>query len=158
MAVGARSASGRRNAQTHAYVAPAAGQGRQRQSARKRLYVSPFHGVEGTYRFDASPPGRRLDLAIRKTIAGEPAFTATLALERRRITDTRLLALFFTMPLITLKVVAAIHWEALRLFLKGVPLVRRPAGPDVGASAGTLFSRLAGKNDVTLSSTDKERR
>lgn len=141
--------------QTHAYVAPASGHGRQRQVAAKRLFVSPFYVLEGAYVFDASPPGRRLHLAITKTRGGEPDFAATLALERRRLTDGRLLALFAGMPLITLKVVAAIHWEALRLFLKGIPLVARPSSPDVGASRASLISRKTGKNDAILRWTER---
>ncbi len=140
--------------QTHAYVAPAAGRGWQRQTAEKRLYVSPFYAVEGAYRFDASPPGRRLNLSIVKSADGKADFSATLALKRQRLTDARLLGLFVSMPLITLKVVAAIHWEALRLFLKGIPLVARPSSPDVGASLAKLLSRKTGKNDASLSGTE----
>ncbi|HRD28525.1 MAG TPA: DUF1365 domain-containing protein, partial [Caulobacter sp.] len=141
--------------QTHAYVAPARGMGRQRQVAEKRLFVSPFYGVEGTYRFDVSPPGSTLDLSIVKATDGHPEFTATLKLQRRPMTDRRLLALFVRMPLMTLKVVAAIHWEALRLVLKGIPLISRPPAPDRGASRATLTSRATGENDVTLSGTER---
>lgn len=140
--------------QTHAYVAPARGRGRQRQTAEKRLFVSPFYGVEGDYRFDATAPDDRLTLSIVKSLQGRADLTATLALERRPLTDVALLALFVGMPLLTLKVVAAIHWEAFRLFLKGIPLVRRPASPDVGVSRAKLLSRVTGKNDVTLSGTE----
>lgn len=140
--------------QTHAYVAPARGRGWQRQTADKQLYVSPFYGVDGVYRFDAAPPGRRLNLSIVKLADGAPTFKATLTLSRRPLTDRRLLGLFVSMPLITLKVVAAIHWEALRLFLKGIPLVTRPSLPDVGASRATLLSRATGKNDVNLAGTE----
>jgi DUF1365 family protein len=141
--------------QTHAYVAPAGGQGWQRQVATKRLFVSPFYGVEGAYRFDASPPGRRLNLTITRTLAGEPDFTAALALKRQRLTDGRLLALFVSMPMITLKVVAAIHWQALCLFLKGIPLVTRPSSANTGASRASLISRKTGKNDDRLSGTER---
>lgn len=140
--------------QTHAYVAPASGRGWQRQTADKQLYVSPFYGVDGVYRFDATPPGKRLNLSVVKLAQGSPTFSATLALHRRALNDNHLAALFLGMPLITLKVVAAIHWEALRLFLKGIPLVTRPSLPDVGASRATLLSRATGKNDVTLNGTE----
>jgi DUF1365 family protein len=136
--------------QTHAYVAPANGRGRQRQVADKRLFVSPFYGVDGSYRFDVTPPDDRLDLSIVKTSGGRPDFTATLALRRRPLNDLALLGVFLAMPLMTLKVVAAIHWEALRLFLKGVALAPRPPSPDVGVSRATLTSRATGKNDVNL--------
>lgn len=141
--------------QTHAYVAPASGAGRQRQVAEKRLFVSPFYAVEGAYRFDVSPPGATLDLSVVKATGGHPDFTATLRLQRRPLTDRRLLGLFVSMPLMTLKVVAAIHWEALRLVLKGIPLKARPPAPDRGASRATLTSRATGKNDVTLCGTER---
>jgi DUF1365 family protein len=141
--------------QTHAYVAPASGRGRQQQSAEKRLFVSPFYSVEGTYSFAVTPPDTRLDLSIVKTVDGRPDFTATLALQRRPLNDLALLGVFLVMPLMTLKVMAAIHWEALRLFLKGVALVPRPSSPDVGVSRAALFSRATGKSDVTLCGTER---
>lgn len=128
--------------QTHAYVAPADGDGPQRQSAAKRLFVSPFFGITGEYRFLVSPPGERLDLSIVKVRGRRADFTATLTGERRPLTDRQLLALFFGLPLLTFKVVAAIHWEALRLALKRLRLIPRPPGPARGSSLGVLHTRL----------------
>lgn len=140
--------------QTHAYVAPASGNGPQRQTVPKALFVSPFFAVEGDYRFDVTPPSEHLNLSIVKSTDGRPDFTATLALQRRPLTDRALLGRFFAMPLMTLKVLATIHWEALRLFLKGIPLVSRPPSPDVGASRATLLSRATGKIHDTLGRTE----
>ncbi len=137
--------------QTHAYVAPANGRGVQRQQADKRLFVSPFYGLDGAYRFDVTPPGETLDLAIVKTDAeGAAEFTATLSAERKPLTDARMLRLFLGFPLMTLQVLAGIHWQALRLFMKGVRLVPRPDGPDIGTSAATLDPRPARKNDASF--------
>jgi hypothetical protein len=122
--------------QTHAYAAPAAGAACERQEAEKRLYVSPFYGVEGFYRFALSPPGQRFDLTIVKLIEGQPDFAARLSAARRPLTDAALLKLFFTMPLMTLGVVVAIHWEALKLWLKRTPFRRRPPGQAAGVSPG----------------------
>ncbi len=141
--------------QTHAYVALASGRGFQRQTADKRLFVSPFYGVDGSYRFDVSPPDQGLDLTIVKTDAeGNAAFTATLRADRKPLTDARMLRLFLGFPLMTLQVVMGIHWQALRLFVKGARLVRRPAGPDIGTSVATLDARHGRKNDVTLAATE----
>lgn len=141
--------------QTHAYVAPASGRGVQRQRADKRLFVSPFYGLDGAYRFDVTPPGEVLDLAIVKTDAeGKAEFTATLNAHREALTDARILRLFLGFPLMTLQVVAGIHWEALRLFVKGVRLVPRPARADIGTSAGTLDARPVRKNDARLHATE----
>jgi len=122
--------------QTHAYVAPAAGGDCERQEADKKLFVSPFYGVEGAYRFLVTPPAWTFNLVIAKSIDDRPDFTATLNAERRELTDAALLKLFFTMPLMTLGVVAAIHWQALRLWLKGAPFGARPRGPQAGMSVG----------------------
>jgi hypothetical protein len=122
--------------QTHAYVTPAVGAARERQEADKKLYVSPFYRVEGAYRFLVTPPAETFDLVIAKSTAGRPDFTAALSAKRRELTDKALLTLFFAMPLMTLGVVAAIHWQALILWLKGAPFGARPAGPQSGMSVG----------------------
>jgi hypothetical protein len=123
--------------QTHAYVAPAiGGEACERQDADKMLYVSPFFGVEGAYRFLISPPDERFNLVITKSIGGRQDFAATLSAEQRPLTDAMLLKLFFAMPLMTLGVVAAIHWQALKLWLKGAPFGARPPGPKAAMSVG----------------------
>ena len=124
--------------QTHAYVVPATGAPVERHEADKALYVSPFYGVEGAYRFRLIPPGEVMDLTIVKLTDGHPDFNARLTAERRPLTDAAMLKLFLTMPLITLGVVFAIHWQALLLWLKGAPFRPRPAGPKAGASLGRL--------------------
>ena len=129
--------------QTHAYVLPAVGAAKQRQAADKRLYVSPFYRVEGGYRFEMAAPDETFRLVIAKQVDGEVDFTANLIAERRALTDAALLGLFFGMPLMTLGVVAAIHWEALRLWIKGAPFGARPPGPKTGFSVGRAFSRLS---------------
>ena len=128
--------------QTHAYVTPAVGEGDQRQEADKVFYVSPFYGVEGGYRFRLSPPSRSFDLVICKHSGGETDFVATLSAERRPLTDGALMRLFFGMPFMTLGVVAAIHWEALRLWLKGAPFHSRPPGPRASVSVGRATSSV----------------
>ena len=122
--------------QTHAYVAPAAGGPCEWHEADKKLYVSPFYPVEGAYCFRLTPPAETFDLVIAKTLGGRSDFTATLRAERRRLTDAALARLFFAMPLMTLGVVAAIHWQALLLWLKGAPFGARPPGPQTGVSVG----------------------
>jgi hypothetical protein len=124
--------------QTHAYVVPATGAALERHEADKALYVSPFLRVEGGYRFRLIPPGAVLDLTIVKLTDGHLDFNARLTAERRTLTDAALLRLFLTMPLMTLGVVLAIHWQALRLWLKGAPPAPRPVGPKAGASLGRL--------------------
>jgi DUF1365 family protein len=130
--------------QTHAYVIPAAGGPRETQRAAKCFYVSPFFKVEGEYRFDISSPGETLNLRIVKAVDGNPDFVATQTANREGLTDQRLMALFWSIPFLTLKVVAAIHWEALRLFLKGAPFGARPPDPEAGLSVGEPLDPFQG--------------
>jgi DUF1365 family protein len=136
--------------QTHAYVITATGGARETHRAAKRLYVSPFYGVEGEYRFDISAPGETFDLRVVKAVDGRPDFVATQTADREPLTDQRLRALFWSIPLMTLKVVVAIRWQALRLFLKGAPFGARPPGPDTGRSAGEPLGLAQPKNGGTV--------
>lgn len=127
--------------QTHAYVVPTEGLEVERHEAEKLLYVSPFYRVEGGYRFTVTPPDDRLSLTILKQVGGEIDFTATLIARREALTDAALIKLFFAMPLMTVGVVAAIHWEAVRLWFKGAVFGARPAGPKAGVSLGHVTRR-----------------
>lgn len=129
--------------QTHAYVIPAGGGAVERHEADKQLYVSPFYRVEGGYQFRLERTEATVDLTIVKQVAGRPDFNARLSLEQRSLTDAALLTLFFTMPLMTLGVTAAIHWQALKLWLKGAPFGARPPGPKSGVSLGRITARTA---------------
>ena len=122
--------------QTHAYVVPAEGAAVERHEADKALYVSPFYRVEGGYRFRLVETAAAIDLTIVKQVGGRPDFNARLSLEQRPLTDAAVLKLFFAMPLMTLGVVAAIHWQALKLWIKGAPFGARPPGPKAGVSLG----------------------
>lgn len=99
-----------------------------RQSCAKALYVSPFLEMEMRYRFRGRAPGDRVGLTVGCDDAGGPLLTATLWGRRRPLADAALAWAALSYPLLTLKVVAAIHWEALILWLKGVPVTlgRRP--------------------------------
>jgi DUF1365 family protein len=69
-----------------------------------------------------------------------PLLAATFSGRRRPLTNFALLRCFVALPLVTLKIVAAIHWEALRLWLKGVRLVARPATAPANACNSGLAS------------------
>lgn len=114
----------------HAYVIPVPAEdqaeGRIRQGAAKALYVSPFLGMQMDYAFSGRAPAEALALTIDGLDENGLLIRAVMAGERRAISDGQLLSAALAMPLMTLKVVAAIHWEALRLWLKGVRLTPRP--------------------------------
>ncbi len=132
----------------HAYVIPVSeadqAAGLIRQCAAKALYVSPFLGMEMDYDFHGRAPGERLDLTITGVDAAGPLISAVMAAERRPLRDRDLAAAVVALPLLTLKVVVAIHWEALKLWLKGVRLTPQPppAQERVSAQRCARESRL----------------
>lgn len=121
----------------HTYVIPVAngGDGAVRQRCRKALYVSPFIGMEADYHFVIRPPGEGVSLAIRETDHEGPLLVAVFTGARAALDDRTLAGLLVRFPFLTLKVIAGIHWEALRLWLKGLPLNRhRPATTAIASS------------------------
>jgi DUF1365 family protein len=90
-------------------------------AAKKAFFVSPFNTLEGNYRFSLRPPGENVFVGITLTTAQGGILTAYFAGEHRPLTDASLLKLLLAYPFMTAKVVAGIHWEALLLWLKGVP-------------------------------------
>jgi DUF1365 family protein len=120
----------------HAYVFPVTAGDVARHDCAKDFYVSPFLTKDCRYHFRITPPGRTAAVAIHETEGGQAILNASFAGERRELTDAALLRLFLRYPLMTVKVVVAIHFEAVRLMLKGI---RRHAHAPL-AEAGT-FSR-----------------
>ena len=114
----------------HAYVLPVKpgdnSDAGVRQAQEKLFYVSPFIGMAMRYHFRVSPPGDSVKLRILETDRDGPLLAATFNGRRRTLTTAALLRSFCSLPLVTLKIVAAIHWEALRLWLKGVRPVPHP--------------------------------
>src|ERR1700687_52744 len=114
----------------HAYVLPVkpgeSSDAGVRQAQEKLFYVSPFIGMAMRYHFQVSPPGDSVKLRILETDRDGPLLAATFNGHRRALTTAALVRSFCSLPLVTLKIVAAIHWEALRLWLKGVRPVPRP--------------------------------
>ena len=100
-----------------------------RQSAPKAFYVSPFLGMRARYDFRLAPPAESLRLHILESDAEGPVLAAGFTARRRDLTARAALAALAAIPLMTVKVVAAIHWEALRLWLRKVPIVPRSSGP-----------------------------
>jgi DUF1365 family protein len=123
----------------HAYVLPVRpgeiSEAGVRQVQDKRFYVSPFIEMAMRYHFRVSPPAERVKLRILETDRDGPLLAATFHGRRRALTTTALLRSLFALPLVTLKIAAAIHWEALRLWLKGARLVPRRTT----AAANTAF-------------------
>jgi len=100
-----------------------------RQEQDKLFYVSPFIEMAMRYRFRISPPGEDVKLRILETDGDGPLLAATFTGRHRALTSAALLRSFAVLPLLTFKIMAAIHWQALRLWLKGARLVPRLRAP-----------------------------
>lgn len=117
--------------QRHSYLIPAetGADGLVRQSCAKGFYVSPFMAMETAYHFRIRPPDDGVSVAIRQTDGAGPVLHASLTAARAPLTDAGLLRAWLHHPLMTAKVVAGIHWEALHLWRKGLRLLPRPPAP-----------------------------
>ncbi len=118
--------------QRHSYLIPVTDPSATpiRQETQKRFYVSPFLDMGLTYAFTVVPPGEKVGLSIAARDAEGLVITATLTGRRQPLTDRTLARAFVAFPLLTLKVILGIHWEALFIFLKGIRLRDRPPLPD----------------------------
>jgi DUF1365 family protein len=118
--------------QRHSYLIPAEYAAREGvwQRCEKVFYVSPFMDMDMNYDFKLTLPGATLATSINGSHAdGAPLILASFTGARRELSDGMLLSALTTYPLLTVGVVAAIHWEAVKLFAKGLRLRRRPSPP-----------------------------
>lgn len=127
-----------------------------RQQQDKLFYVSPFIEMAMRYHFRVSPPGHSVRLRILETDAEGPVLAATFAGRRRELTSAALLRSVFSLPLVTFKIMAAIHWEALRLWIKGARLVPRPVQTNtvVAKSHGSDYNSMASSEHGTQLAPD----
>ena len=116
----------------HSYVRPVEQTGKViHQHSPKKLHVSPFMAMNMVYDFDLIAPETRFILKIRLREHTEndglkDMLLASFTAERQDLSDRVLWRLFWAMPLMTLKVVVGIHWEAVRLMVKGIGLKPKP--------------------------------
>ena len=100
------------------------------QSCDKGFYVSPFIEMTATYHFRLAEPDERLAVLIRQWTPEGELLLASHTGRRAPLDDRRLLRALLAYPLMTLKVIAGIHWHAVKLWLKGARTVPRPPAPD----------------------------
>jgi DUF1365 family protein len=125
----------------HAYVLPVQpheiSEAGVRQHQEKLFHVSPFIAMAIRCHFRVLPPAERVKLRILETDRDGPLLAATFNGRRRALNTAELLRSCLALPLLPFKIIAAIHWEALRLWLKGARLVpRHNAVFDAGLATG----------------------
>ncbi|PJZ48549.1 DUF1365 domain-containing protein [Leptospira saintgironsiae] len=97
----------------------------------KFFYVSPFVGLDSEFEFHLNPPqGGRVNLRIDAFENGERVMVTTYTGKVSDLTDLNLIWMFIKYPFVTLKVIGLIHWQALLLYLKKIPFIRKNEGLD----------------------------
>lgn len=108
------------------YLIPVSpGPGPIRQRVAKAMHVSPLFDMQGQYDFTFTRPGPKFRMSLRYG-AETRRMNATMALDATPATDRALLAQIAKMPLVAVKVIAAIHWEAIRTLVRGAKFHREP--------------------------------
>jgi len=100
--------------------------GRHRHQPPKRMHVSPFMPMDVEYDWKFSDPGERLTVFMVNSQRGGKVFDAGLDLERRELSGRSMARALAVYPFMTLKVILAIHWQALKLWLKRCPVYDHP--------------------------------
>ena len=95
----------------------------------KHFYVSPFTGLEASFDFKLRVPCEHLEIHIDDREGDSRLLVSALTGRRKQLTTWNLLQLTLKCPLVTLKVITMIHWQALRLWIKRVPYLRKAADP-----------------------------
>jgi DUF1365 family protein len=115
----------------HAYVLPLATAARRGRALHwsfdKAFHVSPFLPLDRRYAWSFTAPGADLRVHMDVCDGERREFDATLQLQRRPLDGAQLARVLWRYPLMTAQVVAAIHWQALRLWLKRTPVHDHPA-------------------------------
>ncbi|MEH6525212.1 MAG: DUF1365 domain-containing protein [Sneathiella sp.] len=97
-----------------------------KHSCDKEFYVSPFMPMDCRYKFTVLPPSQDVSLAIRQFHLDEPILNASFMGSRYSLTSKSLATALLKFPFNGLKVIIGIHWEALKLWIKGLKIVARP--------------------------------
>ncbi len=115
-----------------------------RQSRTKLFHVSPFIGMKARYDFRLIPPSETLNFRIMEHDENGPLLSATFHANAEPLTNKALGLALTRIPFLGLKIVGGIHFEALRLWLKGAKFHRSPK-PPVAFSITDTPSQMAGE-------------
>jgi len=116
----------------HNYVLHAAGREMTwpvHARASKCFHVSPLLGMNCDYRFRLAEPGAELNIVIRQSEDGEPRLIASQTGQALPLNDLGLLRALIRTPLLPFKIMAAIHWNAVKIWLRGARFHKKPTPP-----------------------------
>jgi uncharacterized protein len=97
--------------------------GEQQPTHPKAFKVSPFNPVDQHYRWQIQPPGETARIVIEVSDSRGRVFSAQLQLERRPLSQPAVRRQLLRRPVMTAAVIGAIYWQALKLYIKGVPYI-----------------------------------
>ncbi len=117
-------------------------------ACRKDMYVSPFAAVTGRYGFRVTEPGERITVGVQLRDGDGPLIKTHFAGAARPFDVKQLLRIAVGYPLMTVKVIAGIHFEALRLWFKKLPLARRPAGPKFAVQPSRVLPASTSRPEI----------
>ncbi len=95
-------------------------------SHRKEFHVSPFMNMDMQYHWNIQTPDDHMNVSIENWAQGEKVFDASIYLQRVAINSINLRNVLLNFPLMTLKITAMIHYQALKLWMKGIRYVPHP--------------------------------
>jgi hypothetical protein len=127
----------------HCYVLPVMGdrEGPVRQGCAKTFHVSPFLDHDLTYAFTILPPGEHVRVGVEVSDGEGAILTASFAGAAEPLTGRALAGVLARYPLLMLQVLGAIHWEAAKMFAKGLRLRPRPPASAMGWRPGRIAVR-----------------
>ena len=97
---------------------------------RKNFHVSPFINMNAEYRFTLDSPDDELKILINEYQDDALMLTASQLGQRKTVSTSHLLAQFFCLPFMTMKIMAMIHWQALKIVLRGGVYHKKPKAPE----------------------------
>jgi|TARA_B110000444_G_scaffold253024_1_gene283199 DUF1365 family protein len=109
----------------HTYIFKINSHEKIEQRCKKKFYVSPFMNMETYYNFKLLNPKEKLSIFIKQTDGEETVLTATQTGDKKEFSFKQLLINFFKYPLMTIKIISSIHYEAFFLWKKGAVYRKR---------------------------------
>ncbi|MBP7281552.1 MAG: DUF1365 domain-containing protein [Leptospiraceae bacterium] len=97
----------------------------------KHFYVSPFFELDTEFEFKLNPPDEKLKIHIDDYKNGDKVFLSAYIGNKKQITNWNLSYYFFKYPLLTLRVIFLIHWQAMLLYFKKIPFIKKIENPDL---------------------------